>query len=64
MELLISDFQIELVSKELSGSLWLRQPVEDLRFDLGILVFFDKVKGFSTRALRRQIRGRKVISPK
>ena len=23
--------------KLLSGSLWLRQPVEDLRFDLGIL---------------------------
>ena len=22
--------------EELSGSLWLRQPVEDLRFDLGI----------------------------
>ena len=24
------------MSKYLSGSLWLRQPVEDLRFDLGI----------------------------
>ena len=23
----------------LSGSLWLRQPVEDLRFDLGILFY-------------------------
>ena len=29
-------YLITLVSKELSGSLWLRQPVEDLRFDLGI----------------------------
>jgi hypothetical protein len=28
------------------------------------LVFFDKVKGFLARALRRQIRGPKVISPK
>ena len=28
------------------------------------LVFFDKVKGFSTIALQRQFIGRKVISPK
>ena len=27
-------------------------------------VFFDKVEGFLARAPRRQIRGRKVISPK
>ena len=25
--------------RNLSGSLWLRQPVEDLRFDLGILFY-------------------------
>ena len=29
-------FQLLVVSSNLSGSLWLRQPVEDLRFDLGI----------------------------
>ena len=28
------------------------------------IVFFDKVKGFWARAPRRQIRGKKVISPK
>ena len=30
---------IELYEIVLSGSVWLRQPVEDLRFDLGILFY-------------------------